>query len=204
MIVALAVLALLAASCSSSGDTTDTANTAAATDVTFESAGDPNAIVALPTLDRSETDPAVGMAAPRIEGTGYDGETIVLGAEGAPQVIAFLAHWCPHCQDEMPVVNDWIASGAVPAGVEVVGVATSISPDRDNYPPEDWFAADGPLLPGLPDPDNTIAANYGMPGFPYWVAVNADGTVAARAAGNLSVDVMQQLADMVANSTPPT
>lgn len=195
-----AVFALVVAGCSSATDAAESTADA----VTFETAGDPDAIVSLPKLDRSDTDPAVGMAAPQIEAVSFDGESVTLAPGDTPQVIAFLAHWCPHCQAEMPVVNDWIASGAVPDGVEVVGVATSNNPDRDNYPPEDWFAKDGPLIAAVPDADNSIAAAYGLPGFPYWVAVNADGTVAARAAGNLTVEIMQQLADTVAGEPAPT
>lgn len=193
-------LTLMAVGCSSA----EAPVAASDAEVTFESAGDPTAAVSLPTLDRSDTDPAVGMVAPRVEGVGFDGETVTLAAEGTPQVISFLAHWCPHCQAEMPVVNDWIASGAVPPGVEVIGVATAIDADRDNYPPADWFAKDGPLLLGVADPDNVLASKYGLPGFPYWVAVDANGRVAARAAGNLTVDLMQQLADSVSGDSAPS
>jgi hypothetical protein len=33
---------------------------------------------------------------------------------------------------------------------------------------------------------NTVANSFGLPAYPYWVIVNADGTIAARISGGIS------------------
>src|SRR5680860_677016 len=57
-------------------------------------------------------DSAVGTPAPTMTGTALDGESIKIEpGDGTPKAIVFLAHWCPHCQREVPVVTDWAADG---------------------------------------------------------------------------------------------
>jgi len=40
----------------------------------------------------------------------------------------FLAHWCPHCNREIPELNAWRDSGEVPADLQVVAVTTAVEP----------------------------------------------------------------------------
>ena len=32
-------------------------------------------------------------------------------------MVVFLAHWCPHCNAEIPVLNEWRDSGEIPDGL---------------------------------------------------------------------------------------
>src|SRR5438552_12519468 len=54
---------------------------------------------ALPSFSGdTEADPAVGKPMPTLRGTSFDGTPVTIAPDGHPKVIAFVAHWCPHCQ----------------------------------------------------------------------------------------------------------
>ena len=116
-------------------------------------------------------------------------------------LIAFVAHWCPHCQAEVPRIVDLADDQGEIDGVQVAAVATSSTPDRPNFPPGDWLASEdwpGPVLvDSEPEADQlpTAAAAYGEAGFPFLVAVDAEGKVVARASGEQGD---QGLADLAA------
>jgi cytochrome c biogenesis protein CcmG, thiol:disulfide interchange protein DsbE len=149
------------------------------------------------------TDPegAVGMAAPELEGTDLDGEPISITNDGQPKVIGFFAHWCPHCQNEVPVIVDWQEAGNQPDDVDFYGVSTNVTPARGNYPPSDWFDEEGWTTPTMKDDGASSAyVAFGAGGFPYWVAVGADGNVVARTSGELGADQITQLFEQAAAS----
>ena len=69
--------------------------------------GDVEVDGSLPALDPAnvgiaEFDEAAGLEVPVASGTDYNGEPSSIGDSGEPQIVAFLAHWCPHCQREVP------------------------------------------------------------------------------------------------------
>jgi len=140
---------------------------------------------ALAAFPDSGEDPAAGAEAPDVTGSDYTGAPTAIGEAGTPQVIVFLAHWCPHCQREVPVLRDWVDEGGLPEGVELVGVSTLQDQSRGNWPPQDWLADEE--WPGavLVDRGEAVATAYGMGGTPFWVFVDADGQVVSRAAGEL-------------------
>jgi len=141
-------------------------------------------------------DPAVGTPAPVVEGAGFDGRPVTL-AEGTPQLIGFMASWCPHCQEELPDVVEWMDSGAVPDGVEVVLVSTLLDPSAPNWPPDAWIEREGYTGPVLSDDaDGSVASAYGLRGTPFWVAVDADGEVVLRMSGRVGTEVLDELARM--------
>ena len=43
------------------------------------------------------------------------------------------------------------------------------------------------------DETGSVGDAYGLPAFPYWVFVNADGTVAGRLTGELTTDQLEQI-----------
>jgi thiol-disulfide isomerase/thioredoxin len=146
----------------------------------------------LPLFEQSAGDPAIGMQVPVASGPSFDGTTVTIGEPGRPQIILFLAHWCPHCQREVPLLQDWIDANGMPAGVDLLSVATSIDSNAPNYPPDAWLAAEGWTVPTLVDPENTVADAYGLAGFPYWVFTDADGKVAVRTIGELTIEQIEQ------------
>ena len=169
--------------------------------------GDPAEAFGTPTVEGTALpvftgdtagDAAVGSPAPVARGEDPGGDTVTVGS-GNPQVIAFLAHWCPHCQAEVPVVVDWVAEGRLPDGVDLFAVATGTDEAQPNFPPTTWLDREewpGPIL--LDDADDTVGQAFGLSSFPFWVAVDGDGTVVARAAGRLSPEQLDALAATVA------
>jgi len=127
------------------------------------------------------------MPAPEVRGSSFDGTPMAIANDGRPKVVLFLAHWCPHCQREVPLIQAWADSGAVPEGVDLISVATSIDPARPNYPPDAWFQREGWTVPVMVDPTNSVANAYGLNAFPYWVFIGPDGTVRARTVGELPI-----------------
>jgi thiol-disulfide isomerase/thioredoxin len=144
----------------------------------------------LPGFTGEADDPAVGMATPGLTGTNMNGSgsiTIPAG-EGTPRAIIFLAHWCPHCRREVPLIADWLNENGLPKNVDLYSVATANSPDLPNYPPTTWLEGAGwepPVL--LDDSEQTAARAYGLQSYPYFVFVGADGKVVKRLAGEIPV-----------------
>jgi cytochrome c biogenesis protein CcmG/thiol:disulfide interchange protein DsbE len=152
-------------------------------------------VLAVVTGKDDSTDTASGSPAPTLEGTDLAGEPLTIPAEG-PKVVVFLAHWCPHCQAEVPLLVDWIDSGEVPDGVEVYGVATNNDPAADNYPADEWLAREGWEQPTLLDDEaNTFATDYGVQGFPYIAFVDADGTIVSTTSGEQPISEIQSRAE---------
>jgi thiol-disulfide isomerase/thioredoxin len=151
-----------------------------------------------PLPDTGGADPAIGVIAPSLTGQSFDG-TAVSWSPGRPTLLVFLAHWCPHCQAEIPLLVSWKAAGIAPEGLDVLGIATGTDATRPNYPPSTWLSnADFPW-PVLADSATYDAANaMGLTGFPYFVLVDAKGAVMARATGELTSMALDALvADVV-------
>lgn len=100
----------------------------------------------LPTFQSDAADTAQGTPAPAFTASTLDGKRAGYDpAADGPTLLLFLAHWCPHCQREVPVVQDWLDGGGLPDGVNLLAVATAIDPSRPNYPPTlGWNAKAGP------------------------------------------------------------
>jgi cytochrome c biogenesis protein CcmG/thiol:disulfide interchange protein DsbE len=149
----------------------------------------------LPPVPESGGDPAVGMAAPVLRGTSFDGQPVVIGEQGKAQLVVFLAHWCPHCQRELPVLAEWAQAGKLPASVSLHAVSTAVDRQRPNWPPSTWLAESGLDVPVLADDAESSAATaYGLDAFPFFTAIGADGKVVARQSGELTPARLDQLA----------
>lgn len=145
----------------------------------------------LPAFEEGN-DPAVGLAAPTLRGEDFEGRAVTIGNDGRPKVMIFLAHWCPHCQREVPLMQDWLDREGMPETVDLYSVATAIDPAQPNYPPEEWLRREGWTVPVLVDGAIESAANaYGLTGFPFWVFVDAEGNVASRFVGELTIEQLQ-------------
>jgi cytochrome c biogenesis protein CcmG/thiol:disulfide interchange protein DsbE len=148
---------------------------------------------ALPALPDSGTDPAIGRSIPTLSGTGMDGKPMTISADGRAKVIVILAHWCPHCQAELPRLVDWLGANDVPAGVDIVGLTTAIAAERPNYPPSKWFEREDWKQPTLIDDANDTGLNaLGIGSFPGFVFVGPNGQVQQRLTGEISTDQFAQ------------
>ena len=146
----------------------------------------------LPTFEEAANpDPAVGMLAPVLSGKGFTGNVVTTEATGTPTLLVFLAHWCPHCQREVPLLVEWEKSGTMPNGVDVIAVATGTDPANPNYPPSEWLARENfpATWPVMADSADKVGGNaFGLAGYPYFVLVGGDGKVLVRMSGEVPMD----------------
>jgi thiol-disulfide isomerase/thioredoxin len=201
-VIAVVALALVLSSGSGddNGGTTTTTNASGgeiSKKVTVEGAS-------LPEFDTSVDDPAIGAAAPTLIGNNFAGAPVTLGGPNAKkQVIVFFAHWCPHCQREVPIIVN-LAKGGTFDGLALGGVSTGTTDQAPNYPPSDWLETVGWPAPVLVDTANQTAAKaYGLASYPYLVFVNEDGTVAGRWAGEMPEEQLKAVVDAFKEGTTP-
>jgi len=214
VLVGLAAAALVVSACGSSDDSASTDN-ASDESVSSElsaddsSAGSPDGDAdesvqqngpitvegdPLDPFEGSLDDLAVGKAAPVISGESFDRTPITIGGptaagfaatSGNATLVVFLAHWCPHCNDEIPELLALDEAGDLPEGLDIVGVSTAVDAAAENYPPSEWVDAKGWKWQMMADDEelNAIKA-YGGTSFPFSVVLDADGNVLARRAGS--------------------
>jgi len=152
--------------------------------------GDPLTVFTAPAGD-----PAIGETIPSVDGADFDGNPVSITDDGRAKIILFLAHWCPHCQAEVPIVRQYIDQGRLPAAVDLYAVATSISSTRDNYPPSEWFEREEWNAPVIVDDTGSSVGNaFGVSAFPFWVFVDDDNSVIGRLSGRLDADSLDALA----------
>jgi thiol-disulfide isomerase/thioredoxin len=161
----------------------------------------------LPQYDPKVTpDPAIGDTIPTLQGKSvFDGTPVKVAPDGKPQAVIFVAHWCPHCQAELPKLVT-LAKHGVFDGMTVTAVATGTSKQAPNYPPSAWLkGVDWPFPVMADSPDATAAQAYGINAYPYFVLVNADGTVAGRGSGELPPSAIEaDVAALKAGKPLPT
>lgn len=139
--------------------------------------------VILPRLS-GEMDLAIGLPAPELSGFDFEGNAVEITNDGRAKVILFISHWCPYCRQEVPVVRDWFGTTDLPDDVDVYSVSTLTDFSRSNYPPRTWLEQEGWNIPLIVDDDlDTAAEAFGLNAVPFWVFIDADGTVAGRHAG---------------------
>jgi thiol-disulfide isomerase/thioredoxin len=122
----------------------------------------------------------------------FDGNAMsVGGATGDATLYVFLAHWCPHCNDEIPELIELRNRDGLPDGVNVVGVSTGVDSTGPNYPPSEWildknWPSEWPMM--ADSVESTAFVVNGGSGFPYLMIVDADGNVLARDSGAKSAE----------------
>lgn len=178
--------AIVAISSSGSESSTTSGNISEYSDITVT--GD-----ALPAFDSTSTatDTSIGMTAPIVSGKGFTGTEITTDGAGTPTLLVFLAHWCPHCQREVPLLVQWEKDGQTPTGIDVIAIATGTDPANPNFPPSEWLAREEfpALWPVIADSADKDAANaFGLSGYPYFVLVDAQGKVFKRLSGEIPMD----------------
>jgi cytochrome c biogenesis protein CcmG, thiol:disulfide interchange protein DsbE len=148
---------------------------------------------ALAAMPDSGADPAIGVAAPSITGQSFVGLPVSITPGEGPMVVMFVAHWCPHCQREVPQVAGWVKAGLAD-GVALRSVATGTDAKLPNYPPSAWLDREGWTIPTIADDAATSASTaYGLTSFPFFVALDAAGKVTARTSGELTEDQFTKL-----------
>ena len=155
----------------------------------------------LPDFQTSGADASIGLTAPTVDGLTFNSQKITIDPGKGAYMVVFLAHWCPHCNVEVPRLLNWKHSGQVPSGLNVIGVATAVSKSSVNYPPATWFSNKGWEWPVLVDEAQgdgaagKAAAAFGATGWPYMVLVGADGKVKVRLSGEVQIADLQKIVD---------
>ena len=151
---------------------------------------------ALPEYPKSGSDPAVGQEIPEVKGQSFDGSPVTIGKDGRPKLVLFVAHWCPHCRDEIPLLADYLKSNPLPAGVDLYTISTAVSSKSPNYPPSAWLEEEGWTAKTLADSENQQAATaFGIGGYPFFMAVDASGKVVDRTSGEITTGQFADLAE---------
>jgi thiol-disulfide isomerase/thioredoxin len=159
----------------------------------------------LPGLTRgASTDPAVGQTIPTVAGESFDGSAISIAPGGKPKVVMLLAHWCPHCQAEVPRIQQWLDANGMPSDVDLIAISTSASASRPNYPPGDWLRGEGWSVPTMVDDgEGTAIRAFGLTSYPFFVVVDDTGAVVFRTSGELSETQWEALVDAARTGIAP-
>ena len=155
--------------------------------------------------DPIPVDSEIGYLAPSFKAQLNTGSELVTidPADGTVRLIGFFAHWCPHCQREVPRVSRWLEENGVPAEIEILAVSTAVREGTPNYPPSEWFIKERwPTDIFVDNQDNDLAAAYGLAGFPYWVLVDATGRVVHRSSGELTEEQFGYLVELAISLAP--
>jgi cytochrome c biogenesis protein CcmG, thiol:disulfide interchange protein DsbE len=189
----VAVLALIAVVATKDSSKTSSATTDATPAIEIGAVDIVGGPVAPLPEDPNATDPAIGTKAPTVAGQSLDGSPVSItpGAQGT--VVVFVAHWCPHCQREVPKLADWAKDGTR-NGVDIRAVSTAVNPDAPNYPPSAWLTREKFMIPTVADDEaKSTAEAFGLTSFPYFVAINSQGNVVARASGEIDEETFDGL-----------
>jgi thiol-disulfide isomerase/thioredoxin len=157
----------------------------------------------LPVLPSGATDAAVGFTAPTVTGEALDGTSMTIGPDGRAKIVVMLAHWCQFCQREVPVIQQWVAAGGLPEGVDLYGatVLTNRVRDGSTWPPQQWLDDEGWTSPTIKDDQSgSIVAAYGMTGTPTYVVLGPDNENLGRLSGEVGVQGLNALAGLAASS----
>ncbi|MGB7861407.1 MAG: TlpA disulfide reductase family protein [Acidimicrobiia bacterium] len=146
-------------------------------------------------------DPTIGFPAPTVSGADWNGVPTTIEADGRPKLIVFLAHWCPHCQAEVPEVQAWLDAGNLPDDVDIYSVTALTNPTRTNWPPQDWLEAEGWTVPVImDDAESTVATAYGMTGTPFWVVLDGENNNLGRVSGQVGVTGLETMVRVAQDS----
>ena len=157
----------------------------------------------LPVMPEGGTDPGIGSKVPVVTGYNFAGDPVSLdvAASARPTMVVFLAHWCPHCNREIPRILEWAVTKGVPEGLRIVGVATASRNDYPNWPPSAWLTDMGWKWEKMADTqDGQAFSAYGGTSFPTMVLVGPDGTVKNRFSGEIEIVDLDRLVREFVNS----
>ena len=127
-----------------------------------------------------------------------DGSEIYLGESTHPTVLIVLAHWCPHCRNEVREISSFFTDSVDDQGntviddVRFMSLVTSIQSDRSNFPPHEWLYNENWVLPTLVDNQNSeIAAALRIRSFPSYVIFDQFGYIIGMISGRIEKKVLQ-------------
>lgn len=134
-------------------------------------------------LELDEEGPPLGEAPAPEDGLDAEGRPITVGGPGEPQLLMFVSPGCPVCLEVLPS----LAPAARAGGLSPYVIADAGAEDTARL-----FRHDPSGTPVLSGP--AIARDYGIPGTPYAVVLDAMGVVRAKGTVN-SLEQLEGLVD---------
>lgn len=142
-----------------------------------------------------------GQPAPSISGQDmYTGRQVSLQEmKGKPTLVTAWAHWCPHCQKELPIIQQLSKEEAGNFNFLTVSTSAGSQPASAQYAtPATLMQTQGITMPSLRDDGTKGAQALGVEGFPTLLMVDENGIVVGKASGELPKD---QLLSFMQNPT---
>jgi thiol-disulfide isomerase/thioredoxin len=122
--------------------------------------------------------------------------------KGKAVLLNFWATWCAPCRQEIPLLVRLQAQYAA-QGLQVVGIATDESSEKDVQAFLKKMVVNYPMLMGTDDVGNLVSGFGGtLIGLPYTLVLDRNGKVLTIHAGELHPDEAQQLIDLALKGTP--
>jgi len=144
--------------------------------------------------DPAAADPALGFTAATVSGKDWDGVVTTVEADGRPKILVFLAHWCPHCQNEVPVVQSWLDEGGLGDDVDMYSFTVLSDRLRPNWPSQAWLEDEGWTVPVIMDDEQlSVVLTYGMRGTPFYVVLDGDNLNLGRVSGEVGIAGLDQM-----------
>ena len=150
----------------------------------------------------ASSDPTIGTQMPTVTGTDFAGNEVVITDDGRAKAVYFLAHWCPHCQAELPRIVELVDDGKQPDNLDIYAISTSVDASRGGaYPPQTWFDREGYSGFVIRDSgSNSAFSHFGGGGFPYAVYVDANNNIVARSSGELQPEAIETVWQIAAGT----
>lgn len=140
----------------------------------------------LPPYEAGTLDQAIRTTAPTVSGADWESVPVTIGVDGRPKIVVLLAHWCPHCRNEVPAIVDWLEAGNLPNTVDMYSVAVMTDHTKDNWPPQDWLIAEGwPVPVILDDAASSALIAYGIRSVPSFLVLDGENHTLLRVTGGI-------------------
>ena len=133
-------------------------------------------------LEVDDEGPALGEAPEAISAMDLDGRDVVVGGPGEPQLLLFVSPGCPVCREVLP---------SLPAAARAGRLTPYVISDAGTEDTVRSYRHDRVGAPLIPAPE--VARDYGVPGTPYAVVLDATGVVRAKG----TVNTLEQLEGLV-------
>ena len=158
-----------------------------------------NATAMPPATKTMSAEEALNLKMDSLDGSGshkladYKGKAVLLN---------FWATWCAPCRQEIPLLVRLQAQYAA-AGLQVVGIATDETSEKDVQAFLKRMVVNYPMLMGTDEVGNLVAGFGGtLIGLPYTLVLDRSGKVLTIHAGELHADEAEKLVDLALHGQP--
>lgn len=128
-----------------------------------------------------------------------DGSDVTLSDyRGKIVILNFWAVWCRYCKEEMPDFD--ALDKELKEGDEAVILAVDVQESRETV--SKYISSNNFELRVLLDEDGSVAASYGVEGYPNTFIINGDGSLYAYIPGATDIKTLRTLIEKAKNKEP--